>query len=110
VIKNRDYYLNLDLGCLPNHVKESPSSRAVDELWGDLLTAIWYHSQSAPIPTTRLVDAVGQPDAVMARSDGDEAWTYNWNAKHGPNAYSSTTPFLVRDGAVIGIVDRDGES
>ncbi len=110
VIKNREYYLSLDLGCVPKHVKHSPSVRATDELWGDLLTAIWYRSQSSTVPTDVLVDAVGNPDAVTSLSSGDEAWVYDWLGKHGPNTYSSATPFQVRDGAVVGIDDHDGKS
>lgn len=110
MIKDREYYLNLDFGCVPNHVKRSPSIRAKDELWGDLLTAVWYHSQASPLSTNVLVDAVGNPDAVTPLGSGGETWAYEWLGEHGPNAYRSATPFHVRDGAVVGVVDRDGNA
>jgi len=110
VIKNREYYLNLDLGCVPQSVKDSPQTRATDERWGDVLTAILWRSQSSPVPTNQLRAAVGEPDGIVALPDNDEAWSYNWLGKHGPITYSSSTPFHVRDGAVIGIVELDGDN
>ena len=110
VIKDREYYLNLDLGCVPQSVKDSPQLRATDELWGDTLTSIWWRSQSAPIPTAQLREAVGEPDGISNLHGNDEAWSYNWLGNHGPNTYRSSTPFHVRDGAVIGIVERNGDS
>ena len=110
MIKDREYYLNLDLGCVPQSVKDSPQLRATDELWGDTLTSIWWRSQSAPIPTAQLREAVGEPDGISNLHGNDEAWSYNWLGNHGPNTYRSSIPFHVRDGAVIGIVERNGDS
>jgi len=110
VIKDRDYFLSLDLGCVPEPVRSDPTIRATDELWGYLLTAIWYRSQAAPVPTDALIAAVGEPDSVVALNTNDEAWSYNWLGYHGPDQYSSATPFRVRDCAVIGIVDSDGDA
>lgn len=61
VIKDREYFLSLDLGSVPQSTKSAPAIRATDEQWGDLLTAIWFRSKEDPVPIQTLLDAVGEP-------------------------------------------------
>ena len=109
MVKDREYFLDLPLDGVPQHIKASPDVRATDELWGDMLTAIWWRSQSAPVPIDQLCLAVGEPDEISPLNNTDESWTYRWLGKHGPDTYSSATPFHVRDGTVIGIIQRNGD-
>ncbi len=105
MIKDQDYFISLPFDSVPECVRMDTKARATHELWGDMITAIWYHTQNKPIEMARLVRALGNPNRIAQRDDC-ELWVYEWLGTHGPNIYSSETPFLVRDGLVLGI-DRD---
>ncbi len=105
MIKDQDYFISLPFDSVPECVRMDTNARATHELWGDMITAMWYHTQNQPIETPKLVCALGNPNRIAQRDDC-ELWVYEWLSTHGPNIYSPETPFLVRDGLVLGI-DRD---
>lgn len=110
MIKDLNYFLSLDLNCIPEHVKNAPTIRAEDDLWHDLLKGICCRLDDAPVPTDVLVAAVGKPDSVISLNKNDEVWSYKWFHFHGPKQYSSATPFHVRNGKVFGVIDPDGNA
>lgn len=107
MFKDREYYLGLDLpGVAARIPADRPARLRSDEL-RDVILGVLYRCETEPITGEFLRSLLGKPDTTRSRLDG-EVWEYDWLGWHGPNQYSSSTPFVLRAGQVVG-VERDGE-
>jgi hypothetical protein len=105
MIKTLDYYKTLDLGSVPDHIKNDTKERIADERWGDVVTAIAIRSEYEMLDAGDLIAFIGKPDSI-ATQGAAEVWNYHWVGFHGANRYTSCTPFRVLNGRVMGVVQN----
>jgi len=104
-IKDIQYYLAMDLAVAAEEIRKLGVERGKSEVFGDALMALDLKAEKEDLFEDDLVRVLGQPDTKRQSSEGT-IWEYCWEDRHGPNRYVSSTPFLVRDGRIVGLADR----
>lgn len=102
VVKTLDYYRSLDLRRLAEKVPVGREARVRSEAFQELLTALAMRYATERFTGVDLRMILGEPDAVRHTED-EEVWEYRWVGEHCSEEYRSTTPFLVKNGQVVGV-------
>lgn len=100
--KNNDYYRTLDLRRLAQAIPADKEARGRAEAFHEMLIALALRLPTEPFTTADLLAYLGEPDSVE-RTEHGEVWEYVWLGEHCSLAYRSSTPFVVKDGQVVGI-------
>lgn len=100
--KDNDYYRTLDLRELARAIPHDQETRGRVPAFHEMLIALALRCESELFTTTDLLAYLGPPDAARPTELG-ETWEYAWSDEHCTREYRSSTPFLVKDGKVVGI-------
>src|SRR5262245_16453208 len=100
--KDNEYYRALDLRHLAESVPHDKRSRKRAAAYHDMLIALALRCQSEAFTREDLLAYLGKPDSVTPSEKG-EIWEYLWTDEHCSQPYSSSTPFVVQGGRVVGV-------
>ena len=100
--KDNDYYRALDLRSLAREIPHDKETRRQAEAFHDLLIALALRCGSEAFSGSDMRDYLGEPDLVK-RTEQGEVWQYSWRDEHCSREYRSWTPFVLRDGRVVGV-------
>ncbi|MCI0460749.1 MAG: hypothetical protein L0Z62_27685 [Gemmataceae bacterium] len=100
--KDNDYYRTLDLRCLAKAIPRDKEVRGRAEAFHEMLIALALRLPTEPFTAADLLAYLGEPDSVE-RTDNGEVWEYFWLGEHCSREYRSSTPFIVKEGQVVGI-------
>jgi len=102
MIKDNDYYRKLDLPRLAQEIPPDKQGRGRLEAFHEMLTALAVRYPTERFAKADLTALLGEPDA-MKQVEGGEVWEYLWVGEHDSHEYRSATPFVVKEGYVVGI-------
>jgi len=100
--KDNNYYRTLDLRGISKQVPLDKATRAQTESFHEMLIALALRCNSEPFTDADLLAYLGEPDAIKSNAAG-EVWEYAWRDEHCSREYLSSTPFVLKDGRVIGV-------
>jgi len=106
MFKDTGYYLSLDLDATAARIPTDRSARLRSNDFLEMIISVIRRCDVAPLAAERLAALLGAPDRLR-KFENYEVWEYDWFGMHGPNEYSSATPFVIRDGLVVSIEGRD---
>lgn len=100
--KDNDHYRSLDLPGLALSVPRDREERGKSEAFQDMLVALALRCRTEQFTAADLLAYLGEPDSIAPFGDGD-TWEYSWRGEHCAREYRSSTPFIVKNGHVLGI-------
>ena len=99
-----EFYLNLDLATAAEEIQKLGDDRGNHHrVFGEAIRSLCVRCEEKEHITADYVQSIlGKPDRIL-EVDRVEIWQYNWLGMHGPDVYSSTSPFVMVDGVCQGI-------
>jgi hypothetical protein len=106
MFKDTEYYLKLDLDVAAARIPTNRDARLRCDDFLEVIISVVRRCDVTPLESERLTGLLGAPDRLR-KAENYEVWEYDWIGRHGPDEYTSATPFVIRNGRVVSIEGRE---